>query len=637
MNFKVLISVLALFAFAKAAKAQKTVAKTDFENAYHLYTTHSFKEALSIFENAEQGSQRYACGLVIKGFVFTDSISFEKAKHYFEKAEKLLENSKEVKVKCKNYFGLGKGYFNTAEFQRSIGYFLKMDYAAFKAKLIPEQKSANYYLAMNYQRLNKIAIASGYIKKAIAMAKEMNDSASVVRSYYVYATNFTYYGSDDTATRVYGDSMLDAVKDAEKYVQKSNPSVTGMINDLYTKAYEMKDDPLHCKKYALASLTSYVTAADSENIIACYIILGQVYKELKNYDSALYFSKLAEKLKQGHVGLMSQDQRVFYFNLYEIYKALGKPDQALLYLEKWYKDDRDLNEEKNINLQQLRENFETQKTNLQIENEKERTKALYEQKRNYYMYISAAFFFVFLLVIYLAYYRFKTRKAKKEQELRLLVQHAELTALKAQMNPHFIFNALNSIQHSIVSNNTEDAYRFLSKFSKLIRNVLDSSSEQLVPLKTEIETLSLYVEIESKRFDNSFSFRIGLADNGFSADEITVPSMILQPFVENAIWHGLMPQEGDKHLDILFSIHSQHLVVCEIRDNGIGREKAKEIAAQRKRHTSRGIANILDRIKLLEMTNHLEVEINISDEADEKGMPSGTKIEVKILNKKHKP
>ncbi|MCW3103336.1 MAG: hypothetical protein JWO09_1776 [Bacteroidetes bacterium] len=637
MNFKVLISVLTVLAFAKAATAQKAVPKTDFENAYHLYTTHSFKEALNVFANAEKGSEREACGLVIKGFVFTDSISFEKAKHYFEEAEKLLENTADVKVKCKNYFGLGKGYFNTAEFQRSISYFLKMDYAAFKAKLVPEQKSANYYLAMDYQRLNKIAIAGNYIKKAIAMAKEMNDSASVVRCYYVYGTNFTYYGSDDTTTRVYGDSMLDAVKDAEKYVQGNNPGSTGMINDLYTKAYEMKDDPLHCKRYALASLNNCIATADSGNIIACYIILGQVYKELKKFDSALYFSSLAERLKQGQGGLIAEDQRVFNFNMYEIYKALGRPGQALLYLEKWYREDRDLNEEKNINLQQLRENFETQKTNLQIENEKERAKALYEQKRNFYMYISAALFFVFLLIAYLAYYRFKTRKQKKEQELRLLVQHAELTALKAQMNPHFIFNALNSIQHSIVSNNTEDAYRFLSKFSKLIRNVLDSSSEQLVPLKTEIETLSLYVEIESKRFDNSFSFKITLEDNGLPADEIMVPSMILQPFIENAIWHGLMPKEGDKHLDVSFSIRSGTLVVCMIRDNGIGREKAGMIAAQRKKHTSRGISNIFDRIKLLEQTNALKVEIDIVDEADEKGMPAGTRIEVKILNTKHKP
>lgn len=634
MNYKILILFCILFSFPGIIAAKTPVAKTDFEKAYQLYTARAFGEALNVFASEKEGSQRYACGLVIKGFVFTDSISFEKAKHYFEEAEKLLEHTEDIKVKCKNYFGLGKGYFNAAEFQRSIEYFLKMDYEAFNAKLIPEQKSANYYLAMDYQRLNKIAIADKYIRKAIAMAKELNDSASVIRCYYVYATNFTFYASDDSATRKYGDSMLLAIKDAEKYIQKNNLSTGGMINDLYTKAYEIKDDPFHCKKYALASLNNYLAAADSENIIGCYIILGQLFLEMKNYDSALYYSKLAEELKRGHAGLMSQDQRIFYFNLYQIYKALGKTDLALSYLEKWYKEDRDLNEEKNIDLQKLREAFETQKTDQRIENEKERSRVLYEQKRNFYFYISAAFFSVLLLLAYLGYYRFKTKKEKEKQDLRLLAQNAELAALKAQMNPHFIFNALNSIQHSIVSNNTEDAYRFLSKFSKLIRNVLDSSSEQLVPLQTEIETLSLYVEIESKRFDNSFSFKIDLQKNGFSPDAILVPSMILQPFVENAIWHGLMPKEGEKHLEIRFTIESENMVVFEISDNGIGREKAKEKKALRATHKSRGISNILDRVKLLEKVNNLKVEINISDEYDENNSATGTRVTVRTTNYK---
>jgi len=203
------------------------------------------------------------------------------------------------------------------------------------------------------------------------------------------------------------------------------------------------------------------------------------------------------------------------------------------------------------------------------------------------------------------------------------------------MNSHFIFNALNSIQHSIVTNNTEDAYRFLSKFSKLIRNVLDGSSEQIVPLKTEIENLSLYVEIESKRFDNSFSFEVVVLDNGFSTEAIFVPPMILQPFVENAIWHGLMPKDGAKKLIVKFSIENENLIVCEISDNGIGREKAKQIANEkRKSHKSKGISNILDRIKLLAITHSIQIDIDIVDEMDADGFPVGTKVLVKISKEK---
>ena len=216
-----------------------------------------------------------------------------------------------------------------------------------------------------------------------------------------------------------------------------------------------------------------------------------------------------------------------------------------------------------------------------------------------------------------------------------MVKNAELTALKAQMNPHFIFNALNSIQHSIVTNNTEDAYRFLSKFSKLIRNVLDSSSEQLIPLRSEIETLSLYVEIESKRFDNSFNFSVELEDNGFNPEIILIPPMILQPIIENAIWHGLMPKEGEKQLSVKFCILSDSRINCTISDNGIGRERAKDIkAAKEKTHKSKGISNIMDRVKLLEMTYSINVTIETTDQYDAAKSPCGTSVSVAIIKNK---
>lgn len=639
VNYKILILFCILFSFSGRVTAKSPVAKTDFEKAYQLYTARNFREALNVFASEKEGSPRYASALVIKGFVFTDSISFDEGKKYFEKAELLLANTKDIKLKCKNYFGLGKGYFNTAGFQEAIVYFLKMDYEAEKAKLAPEQKSADYYLAMNYQRINQIPVAGKYAKKALTLAKSINDTGSVIRSFYVYATNFSfYYVKGDSTTSVYGDSMLAAVKEIEGYAQKNNPVQMGMVNDVYTKAYDMKRDPLNCKKYALASLNNYRETGDSNNIIACFIILGQAYLETKEYDSALYYSKIAEDLKKGHVGgLISEDQRAFYHSFYEIYKALGKKELALDYLEKWYQQDLLFNEERNLNLQQLRENFETQKADLRIESEKEKTEALYEQKRNFYFYVFGSTLLILTLLVYFLYYRFKNRKEKEQKNLQLLLQNAELTALKAQMNPHFIFNALNSIQHSIVTKNTEEASRFLSKFSKLIRNVLDNSSEQLVPLKTEIETISLYMEIESKRFDNSFRFKIELEENGFDSGTILVPPMLLQPFIENAIWHGLMPKEDEKKLIVSFSIQSEDNIICEISDNGVGRMQAgKASAGKKKTHESKGISNIMDRVRLLEMTHSIYVGIEITDQMDKEGQPSGTKVTVKITKTKNR-
>jgi sensor histidine kinase YesM len=163
--------------------------------------------------------------------------------------------------------------------------------------------------------------------------------------------------------------------------------------------------------------------------------------------------------------------------------------------------------------------------------------------------------------------KFKVEKLESEKikaELQQQKTELEMQALRAQMNPHFIFNSLNSINRFILQNNKAPASEYLTKFSKLIRMILNSSANEAVSLAEDLEALRLYLELESLRYDNKFKYKIE-CDPEMDADHIQVPPMLMQPFVENAIWHGLMNKEGAGHLWIMYQPGKLHALVHDNR------------------------------------------------------------------------
>ncbi len=211
------------------------------------------------------------------------------------------------------------------------------------------------------------------------------------------------------------------------------------------------------------------------------------------------------------------------------------------------------------------------------------------------------------------------------------VTESRLQSLRLQMNPHFLFNALNSIQQMILANEEMVATRYLSRFSKLLRTILIHSDKEMVTLKEEIDILRLYVDLESVRFKEAFQYDI-TCDNDMDIDEIKIPTLLVQPFVENAIWHGLMHKEGDRHLLVNF-YEQEETLFCIIEDNGIGRQKAREMklsTGQGTNHTSRGIAVSIERVEAMTGENGSAGSIEIHDLHNEAGQASGTRVEIKL-------
>jgi ligand-binding sensor domain-containing protein len=221
---------------------------------------------------------------------------------------------------------------------------------------------------------------------------------------------------------------------------------------------------------------------------------------------------------------------------------------------------------------------------------------------------------------------------KREEEKTLLnkkIGEYQLNALRAQMNPHFIFNALNSIQHYILNKDTQYAYDYLAKFGKLIRQVLVNSEQSNLPLKKEIETLKLYVELEQKRFKNRFEVEYFI-DEEIEQSSISVPTMLVQPYVENAIWHGIMnlPEAKRGKLIIKFLLEESKLKII-IEDNGIGRELAalKKIDNEYK---SVGMLYSEQRLNLLQTITQKETKIIITDLYNVGRDPTGTRVELQF-------
>ena len=244
--------------------------------------------------------------------------------------------------------------------------------------------------------------------------------------------------------------------------------------------------------------------------------------------------------------------------------------------------------------------------------------------------------FITLAALFLAmiiYLLFRRRIALIKNKATIKQQMAELEAkaLRAQMNPHFIFNSLNAIQECIVTEKTDAAFEYLSKFSRLLRLVLNSSEKNFISLSGELDMIRLYLSLESLRFRQSFNYYIEV-DEMIDTDDIKVPTLLVQPFVENAVWHGLRMKEGEKKLWLRFMTTDQHLII-EIEDNGIGREKAAAIKKQKlgvEQFESKGTALSQQRIGLLNRQGTISAGVEIIDLLNSAQQPTGTKIIIQL-------
>lgn len=316
--------------------------------------------------------------------------------------------------------------------------------------------------------------------------------------------------------------------------------------------------------------------------------------------------------------------------LYESHKALGNTQKALSSLEQFlHIEDSLFNATKLFQLAQIEKRYEEEKAErerlqLQLSNETQ-LREIGEREEDIFR-LQVLLFGIggfLLLAIAFGFLLVRTRRMRIQNRMAELRQ----SALSSQMNPHFVFNALNCIQRFVLKNEMEEAYEYLEKFASLIRTVFDHSQKQVVPLADELEMLSIYVDLEKLRFEQHFSYDIE-AGPMIDIESENIPPMLLQPLVENAIWHGLNHLTEGGKLKITIR-DEQDKIGFTIQDNGVGRTAAKQFSNPS--HRSSGLEKTRQRLKLINGRNYSNNDFAVVDLIDEKGNAAGTRVDLMII------
>lgn len=357
---------------------------------------------------------------------------------------------------------------------------------------------------------------------------------------------------------------------------------------------------------------------------AVQINLGKALMQINRYSEAEQNMLQGLRLAKKHNLPSSISQA--NLNLSELYAKQGDYEKSLDY----YKSAQRFNEEiSNVrNLRYVNDmiiRYDTEKKSSQIEVlAKENEIVKLKLRKNKTTLLISGFALLLLAGIFFVLYR--QYQLKNEKKLLTLEQ----TMLRSQMNPHFLFNSLNSIKLYIINNEKKNAVHYLNKFSKLVRKILEASSLKEIPLAEELETVDLYMNIENIRFSNEINFSITI-DKNLDTHTVKIPSLILQPFLENAIWHGLSPKKGEKNIALNVSTNTDGYIDISITDNGIGRAAAEKIKENKVlKRKSVGISITKERLANFSRDYQNSFNMNIIDLFNKNNTPSGTKIVLHI-------
>lgn len=367
-----------------------------------------------------------------------------------------------------------------------------------------------------------------------------------------------------------------------------------------------------------------------------YLIANQgfAFEGLKMYDSALFFMERAGEIRPESLDYPRLKYRVF--------KAQGRLKEALEAFEDYHDKSSGIQKKRNTSkLSSLQARYEADLKEQEVVSLTQ-VAHLQEMKLTQQRYLlgSLVVILVFMFsggILLVRQRRLKEKQwhtnleleeTKKRLELEQQFRASELKALRSQMNPHFVFNALNSIQEYIITNEKKLAGKYLGKFADLMRVYLNHSQEKSVTIGEELNAINLYLELEKLRFENSLTYSVTVSKD--VDHNYLIPSFLTQPYVENAIKHGLFHKKDERKLTINLKIGEDNSLIYTIEDNGIGREKSKEINQLRVDHKSFALSATRSRLELLNEERERPISEQIIDLKDEEGRPVGTRVIINI-------
>lgn len=530
------------------------------------------------------------------------------------------------------YYWIGRFYSLAGDYDNAFAYFRKASNHNFNNRWSP-----NWTGVMgNLYRLK------GNYDSALFYLNPNTAKVSLVRLY----SDMKQY---DKALEMFNEAM-------PVVIERNNLANLGRLQAYAAKAYYGKKDYTKALNSAIKADALFRTTSSNLERIDNYQQLSDIYQQIGKFDSAYIFLKQYNSLrdsvlnKQFYIRLndfkkeAEEAKRIGQIRILEKDNLIKEQElQQQILLKKQNETQLSLSDKNNEIKDQkikeqtlLKEQSQSQLTLLDKDN-KLKDQRLRQQATTRNALLAGLLLFLALGIFVFRSLSLKRKNErlqneKMQAELQQKATELEMQALRAQMNPHFIFNCLSSINKFILKNDTDTASDYLTRFSRLIRQSLTNSQLSLIPLNDEIEMLRLYLDMERLRFSESFDYNI-IYGNTIEPETIYIPPMLLQPFCENAIWHGLMHKEGQGKLDITMSLQNGELQ-CIISDNGIGREKAAELKSRSgAKQKSFGLKITTERLALFNNEKTTRSFYRTEDIKDNDGKLAGTKV---ILNIKFK-
>ena len=582
------------------------------------------RHALSIYQNLNSDGLGW-CYLWLGQSLYYQNNFDESLACYF-KALPFLD-------KTRDFEGEGKAWTWMAFIYAALGNYDSSFYYCSQSLLLRQRMSDHVCVTASLTNMGQLYRAAGDYEDALDYYKQGFRYANI-HGVDLYTANWAYLGPMGT---IY--LLMNALDSSYYFVQKAfqlNPT-NQMVRISFGETLLAKDQPDSALKFFLEWLDEFRKGNDKWDLMRVTMDIAKSYQKKKEMRTALKYAfesySLAQKAKAKHYLLDG------YLRLSQVYKNLSLNDSAYFFLAQYtaLKDSILKNQFLwKLSNYKKQADFKKQIDQLAFLDQQNKEKEEEIKQKNLLQFILIACLVIAALSGFIIYKNLalkrkneKLENLAKQAELQQHVTDLEMQALRAQMNPHFIFNCLSSINRFIFKNETEAASNYLTKFSRLIRMALNNSKKPFVSIEDEIEMLSLYLDLEKLRFKDAFDYEITFI-NSFDTGNVFVPPLLLQPFAENAIWHGLMHKEGKGHLKIELGLEGK-ILNCTITDNGIGRAKSAELKSKSaQKQKSMGLQITSDRLALLNKNNDRETFFNIEDFFDRNGVPAGTKVILKI-------
>ncbi len=543
--------------------------------------------------------------------------NYRQANQYFNKAqvafEKLLASNSEIDSK-RIQNGLARAFASQGiVFSQESNYYmaLEMYQKALTIYLEIGQKTnvskAYNNIGIVYKSQQKNDKALEYFKKAFAIQEEIGEQTAAVTLTNI-GVIYAEKGDKKQALSYY-------VRAKKLFEHMNNQRGFALLNNYFGDYYKIEKDYNLAGQYYTTALNLYEGMHNRFGASLALYNLGLLNLELKNYDKAIELA--AQSLTYAKaIGILDQTYHSEKL-LSDLYTIKNNSELSFFHYKNYIvARDSIINQEntKKILISEMESEYK-RKTAIVAE----------KSKRNFQFVLFSIIGLVLLAgLIFVTYNR---RQIKRRLTLQKEVAEYEQKALHLQMNPHFVFNCLGSISSFIVQNGTDSALKYLSKFSKLMRLTLEYSKGSLIPIDKEIESLQNYLELEQLRFHNKFEFSIQSSDK--VEFNMGIPPLLIQPFVENAILHGMVPKEGSGKIEVNFDVQNGQFI-CSISDDGIGLSKSKHLKEDSvTAHKSMALEITKKRLEIMEATTLKSAQIDIQELANDEEV-IGTKVTLRL-------